>query len=170
MENLWPSFDEEKTEINEAVIILREQARNIQKDTKNKIRATFSKVSYKKSGPIFAAEQVGHAMLAISSPVYEEVLEEELLEKENVNKLFEITKYKFEIFNDEYRFRLFILNYSELFPITMDVDGGILEDISYKNKDNIESNDDLKKILRDIFSSPKVRRVVSRMLVNKEKA
>lgn len=163
MENLWPSFNEEQIEINEAVKILREQARYIQNDTKSKIRATFSKVSYKKSGPLYAVEQVGQVMLTMP-PAYEEVLEEELQGKENVNNLFATTKYKFELFNDEYRFRLFVLNNRELFPVTLEVDGGILEDISYQNKGEIGSNDDLKSILREIFSSPKVRRVVSRML------
>lgn len=163
MENLWPIFNEEQAEPNEAVTILREQARYIQNNTQNKIRATFSKVTYKKSTPLNAVEYFGKAMTAIPS-INEEELEEELQGKENVNKLFEKIQYKFELFNDEYRFRLFILNNSELFPVTLEVDGGILENISYQNKGEIGSNDELKSILKEIFSSPKVRRVVLRML------
>lgn len=163
METLWPNFDEEPIEINEAVQILREQARSIQSSTKNKIRATFSKMSYK-AGPFSAVEQIGRVVNAMSSPVYEEILDDELQEKTDANTLFSTTQYKFEIFNDEYRFRLFVLNDSEMFPITLEVDGGILEEISYQNKSKIESNEELKGILREIFSCGKLRKVVSKML------
>lgn len=163
MENLWPSFDEETIESNEAIQILREQARIIQSSTKSKVRATFSKMSYK-AGPLSAVEQLGRVVTAMSSPVYEEILDEELKEKTDVNTLFYTTQYKFEIYNDEYRFRLFVLNNSEMFPITLDVDGGILEDIGYQNKSRIESNEELKSILKDIFSCRKVQKVVAKML------
>lgn len=163
MDTLWPSFDEEPIEINEAVKILREQARSIQSSTKNKIRATFSKMSYK-AGPLNAIEQLGRVANAMASPLYQEILDEELQGKTDANTLFSTTQYKFEIFNDEYRFRLFVLNDSKMFPITLDVDGGILEEISYQNKSKIESNEELKIILRDIFSCSKVRKVVSKML------
>lgn len=162
MESLWPNFEELPVEENRSIQILRDQARAIQSSTNNVIRATFSKMSYN-SGAMVAVERLGQIMLSMSSGTYEEILEEELQGKSDANELFSITKYKFEIFNDEYRFRLFILNYSELFPISLEVDGGILGEISYKNKEHINSNSELIDILKDIFSCEKVRIVVARM-------
>ena len=51
-----------------------------------------------------------------------------------------------------------------MFPISLEIDEGIIEDIQYKNGSPVSSNDELKAILREIFSSYKVHSVVSKML------
>ena len=51
-----------------------------------------------------------------------------------------------------------------MFPISLEVDEGITEDIQYKNGSPVSSNDELKTVLREIFSSYKVHSVVSKML------
>lgn len=163
MENLWPDFVGEILEKNDSIEILRHQARAINKSTGDKVKATFSKMEYKKS-PMGAVAQLGMAMQAASGWKYEEILDDELQDKENINKLFKSVKYKFEIYNDEYRFRMFVLNYSELFPVFLEVDEGILDDINYDNGSEINSNDELKSVIRDIFASKKVKTVISRMM------
>lgn len=162
MESLWPIFDEVELERNQTIEILRQQARAISKDTNNKIKATFSKMEYKK-GAITAVEQLDAVVKAVSPANFEEVLDEELIGKQNVNDLFTAEKYKFEIYNEEYRFRLFTVKYCELFPIALIVDDGISKEISYRNDQPINSNEDLKKIVRDIFSCKKVRTVIAKM-------
>ena len=168
MESLWPKFDDCEVEDNNSIQILRAQASALRNETKNAVNATFSKMTYK-AGPTSAIKSLGQMMSSMSSPVYEEVLDEELEEKTDVNTLFKHTKYKFEIFNNEYRFRLFVLNYSELYPISLEVDGGILEDILYSNNSPISSDDELKSVIKDIFSSKKVHTVVAKMLQENHK-
>lgn len=163
MESLWPKFEEQDIEQNNTIQILRTQAKAIKEQTDGAVCATFSKMTYKPS-PTSAIETIGRVMSAMSSPIYEEVLDDELADKTDVNTLYRITKYKFELYNSDYRFRLFVLNYCEMFPLTLTVDEGILKDISYKNGTPIICNADLEDILRDIFSSFKVRTVISRML------
>jgi hypothetical protein len=163
MESLWPKFEEQELEQNDSIQILRDQARAIKSETNGVVRATFSKMNYK-AGPTSALKTLGQVVSAMSSPFYEEVLEEELADKTDVNALYLITKYKFELYNDEYRFRLFVLNHREMFPISLEVDEGICEDIQYKNGSPISGNDELKTVLREIFSSYKVHSVVSKML------
>jgi len=163
MESLWPKFEEYEIEKNDSIQILREQARAIKSETNGIVHATFSKMNYKE-GPTNAIRTLSQVVTSMSNPFYEEVLDEELLDKTDVNALYKITKYKFELYNDEYRFRLFVLNHREMFPISLVVDEGILEDIQYKNESPISNNDDLKNVLRDIFSSYKVCSVVSKML------
>lgn len=163
MESLWPKFEEQDVEQNNTIQILRAQAKAIKEQTDGAVCATFSKMTYK-PGPTSAIEAIGRMVSSMSSPIYEEVLDEELANKTDVNTLYRITKYKFELYNSEYRFRLFVLNYCEMFPLTLTVDEGILEDIAYKNETPIICNADLENTLRDIFSSFKVRTVISRML------
>lgn len=169
MESLWPKFEEQNVEQNNTIQILRTQAKAIKDQTKGVVNATFSKMTYK-PGPTSAIEAIGRMVSSMSSPVYEEVLDEELADKTDVNTLYHITKYKFELYNSEYRFRLFVLNYCEMFPLTLTVDEGILEDIAYKNEAPIMSNADLENVLRDIFSSFKVCTVISKMLYKSKAA
>jgi len=163
MESLWPKFEEQIIEQNDSIQILREQARAIKSETNGIIHATFSKMNYK-AGPTNAIKTLDQVMSAMSSSFYEEVLDDELVNKTDVNALYKITKYKFELYNTDYRFRLFVLNHREMFPISLEVDEGILEEVQYKNGVPISSNNDLKNVLREIFSSYKVRSVVSKML------
>lgn len=164
MESLWPDFQNQSVEENNTIKILREQARVIQNKTSGIVRATFSKMIYNQDAFV-ALNKIGKAADIISSKVFEERLEEELQGKRDANVLFDIVKYKFELFNDEFRFRLFVFNYSEMFPVTIEVDGGIQEEIRYKNNDPINSNDELKDVLKEIFSCHKVSAVVHRMLM-----
>ena len=168
MESLWPKFEVYEIEKNDSIQILREQARAIKNETNGIVHATFSKMNYKE-GLTSAAKTLSQMAYALSTSCYEEVLDEELSGKTDVNALYKITKYKFELYNSEYRFRLFVLNYREMFPISLVVDEGILEDIQYKNDSPLSSNDDLKDVLRDIFSSYKVCSVVSKMLQERKK-
>lgn len=163
MDSLWPKFEEHLIEQNNSIQILRTQAKAIKSLTNGVVNATFSKMNYN-PGPTNALKRLGETITALSSPTFEEQLEEELQEKTDINVLFTETRYKFEIFNNEYRFRLFVLDYREMFPISLEVDGGILEDISYRNNSPIMGNDELKNIVKEIFSSFKVHSVVSKML------
>lgn len=166
MESLWPKFGEDSVEENNSIPLLRAQARAIKNETNGIVSATFSKIQYK-SGPTASIVSLGQMVSSMSSPFYEETLDDELMNKKDINDLYEITKYKFELFNNDYRFRLFVLNYSVFFPISLDVDSGILGDIQYINNSPIFSNNELEDTLRSIFSSNKVRTVISKMLQNK---
>ena len=152
MESLWPKFEEQEFVQNDSIQILRDQAKAIKVETKGIVHATFSKMNYK-VGPTSALKSLSQVMSAMSSTFSnEEELEEELADKTDVNALYSITKYKLELYNVEYRFRLFVLNYREMFPISLEVDEGITEDIKYKNGSPICSNDELKTVLREVFS------------------
>ena len=95
MNSLWPNFEDHEIEQNNSIEILRMQAREIKKLTKGVVNATFSKIEYK-SGPTAAIEQLNHIVEKMASTTYEEVLEDELSEKINVNELYRKTEYKFE--------------------------------------------------------------------------
>lgn len=161
MEDLWPTIDNYPVEKNDSINILREQARAIEAKTKKRIKATFSLIKRLKiEQPLIKSIK---AMEQLSRELYEDT-DDDLFERKDANDLFVKKYYRFEIFNEEYRFRLFVFHYSELYPVEIDVDEGILQEITYQNLSHINSNDELCNVLKEIFSCKKVMTIISRML------
>ena len=165
MDSLWPKFTYVEEKTNDSINIIRTQAKAIKKDTNGIVNATFSKISYK-PGPI---ETVGNIMSIVAPTDIEEKLDDELINKKDINALYQGTEYKFEIYNTEYRFRLFVLKYRVDYPISLNIDAGIVKDIHYSNNEPISSNEELEKVLKEIFSSQKVYSVVSKMIQYEKK-
>lgn len=168
MTDLWPNFSFEEMEENKAVDILREQARALEKKTNKKVNATFSKIEYKENANAITS-QIGKMIASISSPERDEILDEELKEKRDVNEFYKTTKYKFEIYNDTYRFRVFVLYNRMVFPINLDVDEGIKSELQDDISAEIKSNAELQNLLASIFSSQKLRTVITQMMKNTTK-
>lgn len=162
MPDLWPDFLSSIVEKNDAIEILREQARLLEKKTDKKVKATFSKIEYKNG-----TEQLGRFVQHISESISSEVLEDELNGKKDANDLYRIINYKFEIFNAHYRFRVFTLHYKEFYPFYMTLDEGIKNELAYVSDICIDSNQSLNEILTAIFTSQKMRTIISRMMLDK---
>ncbi|WP_019680598.1 hypothetical protein [Ruminococcus flavefaciens] len=167
MEDLWGNIDLEDNGVSDsnAIEILREQARLLDKKTNGIIKATFSKIDYKKTTP----EIISQTLLALSE-TKEEIVESELEGKKDLNSIYSFVKYKFEIFNDTYRFRIFILNYRPVFPIEIDVDEGIKDELNLSSTHRINSDDELRELVTAIFSSTKVQMIIKRMYAQNNKA
>lgn len=173
MNDLWPDFDEmEPLESNNALKILREQSRNLGKKTKNKVKATFSKIQYTDTLKGMASAFDVFTTLSASCQVSNrEVLEDELKGKENISDELQEQQYKFEIYNSVYRYRLFVYVYSKIYPNRVLLDENIAEDIGKTTTISIESDQKLNEILGLIFSSKHVARIIKLMMLesnNKE--
>ena len=103
-------------------------------------------------------------MLAKSGISQEEVLDDELMGKEDINALTKVSIYKFELYNDSYRFRIFTFKYCELFPVYMCVDEGIREELNLPKEIRIDSNQDLKDIFSKVFKSTKLSSIITKMM------
>lgn len=166
MDDLWPTFTSTDAEKNNAISILREQARALENKTDKKVKATFSKVTYSEglSNTFNAIARCGSFFQET-----EEIFEPELKDKKNIADLYKTTCYKFEIFNNTYRFRLFLLQYRELFPVELIPDEGIKAEID-SGKDLIaKNNTELKEIVSAIFSSEKVKTIILHMMADPAK-
>ena len=104
------------------------------------------------------------------SETKEEIVESELEGKKDLNSIYSFVKYKFEIFNDTYRFRIFILNYRPVFPIEIDVDEGIKDELNLSSTHRINSDDELRELVTAIFSSTKVQMIIKRMYAQNNKS
>lgn len=167
MVDLWPDFTEDVIEKNNAVDILREQARLLEKKTGKKVKATFSKVLYSSSHESLAI--LGKAVASIATQTGGEVLEAELSGKQDVNDFYKITNYKFEIFNSSYRFRVFTLHNRTFFPIYITLDEGIKNELHFNDDVCIDNDSMLKDIIGSVFSTLKMKTIISKMMADDKK-
>lgn len=98
-----------------------------------------------------------------------EVLDDELTGKTDANELYNFQPYKFEIYNEQYRFRVFVLRNRMMFPIQLDVDEGIRSELHLPTDIKIQSNSDLSEVVSDIFASHKLGTIVAQMMAQKKK-
>ena len=109
-----------------ALKILREQSRVLAKKSGNRVKATFSKIKY--TEPLSGLASALSAMATISTVNQvkkEEVLEEDLTGKINISDELKEQNYKFEIYNEKYRFRLFTYIFAPIYPNKMLLDENI---------------------------------------------
>lgn len=166
MNDLWPDFNEiEPLESNNALRILREQSRNLGERSKNKVKATFSKIQY--TDPLKNISSALNTFVSLTVPYQtnkQEVLEDELKEKENISEKFKEQQYKFEIYNSKYRYRLFVYSYYKVYPNKIIMDENIAMEIGKDTTVSIESDQKLIDILRSIFTSRHVGRIIRVMM------
>lgn len=164
MIDLWPDFKMENTsEESMAVEILEEQAKLLSEKTGGKVRAKFYKVQYNPPLPTFA-----QAVSRVIGPQKEtEATDEELVNKTDINLLYDYSKFYFELFNETYHFRVFTLKNRTIFPIQMVIDEGIWEELNFPLQEQpleIDGNEDLKDVVKQVFSSKKVVSIVNRLM------
>lgn len=159
--NLWDGLDltPETFEENKAVEIIRQQARLLEKKTGGIVKASFTKVEYRVS----AAKALTAVASALSN-VGSEIIDPNIENKKNVNDWYDVEKYKFEIYNQTYHFRVFTLLNREMFPIGLDVDEGIKNELLNPDFEKIKSNDELIEILGSVFSSNKIKTIITRLI------
>ena len=113
-------FDEEPVNLedNRAVDILQEQARLIGKKSNGIIKGSFAKIEYTQNfeGAKKALLTVSDVMSAMGTA---EIVEKELINKFDINNLYKYVSYRFEIYNDTYKFRVLTLRTREVFPIEL---------------------------------------------------
>jgi hypothetical protein len=158
MTDLWPDFLQEQVNTNDSIQIINAQVENLGKKTQQMVQATFSKVSY----PQNALVEVGNIMEQINNP--REKLEGELQGKVDAHSFLKKENYKFEIYSATYRFRVFILSYSDIYPIKLMPDEAIADELALGKDISIESDEQLKEILAKIFRSVKLKAIIQRIM------
>ena len=162
-DNLWdiPSANEELNPTDNIYDIMKEQGQYLKENTNGKIFGKFSKI--KKINPL---STMGVVLSAFST---REVLQnDDSNSLADANELYSNQKYGFEIYNSTYKFRVFEMIISPVYPAHIIIDEGIttnIEDeiVSYSEKGKeanhyiINSDEELIGCLRLIFSSKKVK-------------
>lgn len=163
MADLWPDLEQFDGVIpeNHAIEILREQARLLSKKTNGKIKATFSKIDY----TVSTTEILG-GTLSIFANNKREIVEDEMKNKKDVNEFYNFVNYKFEIYNEIYKFRIFTLKYRPIYSIQIEIDEGIRKEKGFSTVENIQSDEELIRIISLVFSSSKLQMIMKRIMAN----
>lgn len=162
MNDFWPDFDMNEQDTQGAIKMLKAQALSLGKKTDGAVKATFSKVEYN-TRSLEVAAGIGK-VIAEQMVTGAEILEEELANKKDGNSLFQRMAYKFEIYNNTYRFRVFTLECTPVYPIILRADEGIRNEINLEAVCSLVNEDELINVVKDIFSSHKLRYIVNSML------
>ncbi len=161
-DSLWPKIEEVSND-NNTLDILKEQSCIISDQTKGKIKCFFGRIQYN----IPDLRTVDKMLTKLTSEaVGTEYVEEELKDKQDMSRFLnpDKGKYKFELYNDTFHYRLFTYTYSMFFPNTLDIDDGICEELNLLHSISINSNEELENYLKDIFSSKSVRTALKMMM------
>ncbi len=166
-DNLWsiPSV-EKPLEVTENITeIMRQQGKYLKEKTNGKVFCKFSRI-----------RDITAGFEALSAVLINGISEnEETKDLEDANKLYKDLRYGFEIYNSIYKFRVFEMKLSPLYPVTTLVDEGIVEDSFQELQNNyiekgttsnqfiINNDAELLSFLRIIFSSKKVRYILYRL-------
>lgn len=156
-------------EDNNAVDILQEQARLIGKKSNNIVKGSFAKIEYTQS---YKGAQEGLKVFASAISAMgiskEEIIEDELKSQTDINRLYNFTSYKFEIYNNTYKFRILTLNNRDFFPIEINLDEGISDELKINNPIKIYSNNQLEDLISSVFSCNKIKVILNKMMQYKE--
>ena len=163
-EDLWGDIDFEDQEENLSIDILRQQAGLIGKKTNGVVKGTLYKTGYKLNAITIGVEAIGAAMKNLAPTELYEQKEAELDEKIDYNTNYYRERYCFEIYNEEYRFRVLNLNYSQEYPNELQPDEGICQEIKSEKIIIIKNNSQLENVIKNILSTKKIRLIISRMI------
>ena len=165
--DLWGNVTATNGSAGSALILLQEQAKLLETKTKGKVKAEFCRVRYqhkKKNNSLQLAETMLRTVSALSAVMpREEIIEiDERKNLEDANHFYEQGEYKFEIYSDKYKFRLFTLEYQSVFPLKLEIEYDIIEDKLVSK--SVNSIDELKSLLGAVFASNKVRFIIQKMI------
>lgn len=169
MSDMWPELIEDNREFeeNRALDILDEQANAIKNKTNGRIKGIVAEIKYTDNMPglVSAMNAFASILSNVNVKVHkQEVLEEELDSKVDINNLYHTTPYKFEIFSDSFRFRVLVLINRTDFPIQITLDEGISQELKIDKHKLIESNSQFEEVLSNILRSSKMKSILNRML------
>ena len=166
--DLWGNVTANRGSASSVLLLMQEQANLLETKTDGKVKADFSLIHYQyKTKRNYAAAlqsvlDTVRVLSPLTEPAREIVEEDERQDLEDASHFYEQGKYKFEIYSNKYKFRLFTLEYQSVFPLTLEIEYGILEDkVTTKEINSIEA---LSSLLGSIFKSNKVRFIIQKMM------
>lgn len=164
--DLWGDVTNDVGNTISALSLIKEQSALLETKTNGKVKADFSPIHYQyKQDSIAMVQGLLGTVAALSriTPSKEEVYEyDERRDLEDASKLYEQCSYKFEIYSNKYKYRLFTLDYKSVYPLSIEIEFGILDDKAITK--TIKSIGDLKNVLSTIFASNKVKFIIQKMI------
>lgn len=164
-----------KSTTEDVLNLLHCQAELLATKTNGIVRAKFAEIHYtyqpsKQESAFYALDTLSSTLGLISSRLPSQGKIVEVNDNDDLidaTQLYEKKDYKFEILSAKHKYRVFTLHYSSAFPIMLDVEFGILED--KKVSIQVNSIEEMREKVRDIFTSNKVQFIIYKMKIEAEK-
>lgn len=165
-ENLWdvPSVDILGDSTENVMVIMKQQAQYLKENTNGKVMGKFSRI-----------KNIMVNIAGLAATLSSEITDDnEINNLSDANNLYKSQKYGFEIYNQTYKFRIFEMSLSPLYPISVMIDEGVLEDTQDSLSNCIEkgstntafiirSDNELLECLKIVFSSKKVKYILYKL-------
>lgn len=169
--NLWGDINnQQKLNYTDNIKnLLKEQSEIIKNMTRSVIKCRFGKL--KDVGYTSAIKSLAGIANGLSSKRIIKGTEQETLS--DANKLYESSLYGYELYSSSYKFRIFEIILNPIYPVTVNLDDGIMTDCSNEIKstlsiqDNlieIKSDDEFNQFLSIILPSKKLHYIISKLL------
>ena len=173
--NLWviPRDEESIASTDNVIPLMREQCQFLKLNSNGKIFGKFDKLK-----KLYAFETIAASLNATTN---KSILGDgETANLSDANSLYNDKNYGFEIYNATYRYRLFELKLSPVYPITISFDEGILDDttdsiLEYStqgvrsNQFIVECDDNLMACFGAALESRKVRYILYKLQQGSDK-
>ena len=177
--NFWKSLDDDFKDLlytDSIYEIMKQQSQLLREMTKNRVFAIFDEIK-SSGGMMTLAKTMSDSLSGISS-IYQtsecigDLDTDGLLDADD---LYAEKKYGFEIYTEEYKFRLFSIIMKPIYPIMLQLDEGInyeiknalkakLIHLEKENEYKIENDEMFCDSLQDILQSKKVRYIIKKLI------
>lgn len=176
-EDLWPdSIENQYVSTENISAIMKQQAAYLKEKSQGKVFLRFGHIKEVSS---FAALEAGIINLSAVTRIQassEYIDNSNIDELKDANELYSQKRFGCEIYNQMYRFRLFEMNFSPLYPIDVCIDEGIVSNIKGQylteafGEDTLQVNDDNEfiELLKSVFSSKKVAYILTRLMEDEQ--
>lgn len=161
--DLWGNVLDDSNNAESVISLLEEQASLLEEKTNGKVKAKFVKIEYAYAGSKIDTIQSFTELVSAINPLISKKTKQEVIDEtlNDARYLYKQEDYKFEIFNEKFKYRVFTLKYRSIFPLTILLEPGILDDENDEIK--ISGQENMERILRKILTSDKIRFIIQQL-------
>ena len=172
-ENLWEDLftSNEINTTDSFISIIDSYARDLESASSNKVHARFTRIKNTESSPLLISQEYAQTL---KSALQNTKAEKEQLSQKDANSLYDTNKYAFDIYGDEYKFRVFTADVGPVYPVRVEPDINICYEVGvdlerfldfYTETPNYWINDDesVHSFFKVIIKSRKMQFMVKRL-------
>lgn len=132
-ENVWEDLftSNEINATDSFISIIDSYARDLESASSNKVHARFTQIKFAESSPLLIPQEYAQTMKSVLQNVK---TEKDQLSQKDVNSLYDTNRYAFDIYGDEYKFRVFTADVGPVYPVRVKPD----KDICHEVEDDLE--------------------------------
>lgn len=175
-ENLWEDlFSSNDINTTDSFIsIIDSYAQDLEAASRNKVHARFTQIKITESSPLLISQEYAQT---VKSVFQNSKTEKDQLSQIDANSLYDTHRYAFDIYGDEYKFRVFTADVGPVYPVRVKPDKDICHEVeddlerfldSYTDTLNYWINDDeaVHSFFKVIIKSRKMQFMVKRLSEN----